>query len=113
MTLTSTHHRLAAITVASILFLLVTSVGTAAAGEYTMESNLKDIAGEMERWSQQCGTQALTPESQAKLSELLLETSKLLKQMAENNSSEMQTKHHEEVKEMKEKWDPFDTFRRM
>ena len=87
---------------------IVWFTGPATAGTMSMETNVDDLAGQMERWSKQCGNKPLTPEAQAKLSELLLETSKLLRQIAHNHSSDMQTQYHQKIMEMKTEWDPFD-----
>lgn len=95
----------------SLIFLLTLTASAvpATAQEYTMESNVNDIADQMERWAKECGAKPLTPEAQAKLSELLLETSRLLREIAANNSPEMQMQYHQEMTEVKKAWDPFDS----
>ena len=96
MIMRSANCRHATTALVYILISIAAFAGTVAADDYTMESNLNEIADQMARWSMQCGTKEMTPESQAKLSELLQETSKLLKQIAANTGSEMQQKHHQE-----------------
>ena len=81
-----------------------------AVADHTMQSNINEVADEMARWSKQCGANPLTPEAQAKLSELLIETSALLKQIAANTDQKMHDEHHRMVMKMKSEWDPFDTF---
>ena len=81
----------------------------AALADHDLQSNINMVAEEMERWSKQCGAKPLTPEAQAKLSELLIETSQLLKQIAVNTDANMQTEYHRKLETMKAEWDPFDT----
>lgn len=78
-----------------------------------MQTNLNDIADQMARWSKQAGTEKLTPDAQAKLSELLMEASLLLKDMASKSGSEMDMEHGKKIQMMKKTWDPFDTSDRM
>lgn len=105
----SAQRRRAATVTIVLVFTLMISVVSAAAGDYTMESNLNDIADQMERWSLTCGAKPLTPEAQTKLSELLLETSRLLKEIATNDSPDSQANYHQKMAEMKEEWNPFDS----
>lgn len=96
----------------SVLFMglaLLLWAGPALA-DHNMQSNVNMVAEEMERWSKQCGSKSLTPEAQAKLSELLYETSQLLKQIAANTDAKMHTEYHRKLETMKAEWDPFDTF---
>ena len=79
-----------------------------ALADHNLQSNIDMVAEEMARWSQQCGAKPLTPEAQAKLSELLLETSQLLKQIAANTDTKMHTEYHRKIETMKAEWDPFD-----
>ncbi len=88
---------------------LMFSSGPALA-DHDMQSNINMVAEEMARWSKQCGAKPLTPEAQAKLSELLTQTSELLKQIAANNDNKMQVEYHRKLETMKAEWDPFDTF---
>ena len=80
-----------------------------ARADHDMQSNINMVAEEMARWSKQCGAKPLTPEAQAKLSELLIETSQLLKQIAANTDKKMHDQYHRKVVDMKAEWDPFDT----
>ena len=90
----------------SLAVLLFT--GTALA-DHTMQSNIDMVAEEMARWSQQCGAKPLTPEAQAKLSELLMETSQLLRQIAANTDDKMYTEYNRKIETMKAEWNPFDS----
>ncbi len=81
-----------------------------ALADHDMQSNINMVADEMARWSKQCGAKPLTPEAQAKLSELLVETSRLLKQIAANTDTKMHTEYHRKLETMKTEWDPFDSF---
>ena len=87
--------------------------GTAIAGDQTMQTNLNEVADQLARWSKQSSTGKLTAEAQVKLSELLLETSQVLKEMTVKDSGEMQMMHHDKIQMMKKAWDPFDTADRM
>ncbi len=80
-----------------------------ALADHDLQSNINMVAEEMARWSKQCGAKPLTPEAQAKLSELLIETSELLKQIAANTDAKMHTVYHRKLETMKAEWDPFDT----
>ncbi len=96
---------LALIVMGTLIFLN----GHAMAAEKDVQDNINMVADEMERWSQQCGAKPLTPEAQTKLSELLLETSRLLKQIAANNDTQMQMTYKRKMEEMKTEWDPFNS----
>lgn len=87
--------------------------GPAPAGDDMMQTNLNAIADQMDRWSNQCSTNKLTPEAQAKLGELLAETSRLLKEMSGKSGAAMQAEHSTKIQMMKKDWDPFDTSDRM
>ena len=50
------------------------------AGDYTMQTNLKEMADQMSRWSKQSSAAKMTPEAQAELSRLLMEASRVLKE---------------------------------
>ena len=80
-----------------------------ASADHDMQSNINMVAEEMARWAKQCGAQPLTPEAQAKLSELLIETSRLLKEIAANDEPKMQMQYNREIAAMEEEWNPFDT----
>ena len=87
--------------------------GPALAGDYTMQTNLNEVADQLARWSKQSSTEKMTAEAQAELSKLLLETSRVLKEMAGKSSGEMDMDHHNKIEMMKKAWDPFDTADRM
>lgn len=87
--------------------------GSAPAGDDTMRTNLGEIADQLTRWSKQSGTGKLTPEAQMKLSELLMETSQMLKEMNMKDGDQMKMEHHNKIQMMKKAWDPFDTSDRM
>ena len=91
---------------ASLAVLIFTGPALA---DHTMESNIDMVAEEMARWSQQCGSKPLTPEAQAKLSELLMETSQLLRQIAAHTDNNMQTEYNRKIETMKAEWNPFDS----
>jgi uncharacterized protein YlxW (UPF0749 family) len=94
------------------LAMMTTSI-PALAGDDTMQTHLTDIADQMLRWSKQCSTETLTPEAQAKLGELLSETSQILKELAANSGAEMSMEHERKIQMMKNDWNPFDTSDRM
>ena len=95
---------------ALVTIMVVTLHASPVQADHNLESNINEVAEEMARWSKQCGAKPLTPEAQAKLSELLVETSRLLKQIAANNDAKMHTEYHRKLETMKTEWDPFDTF---
>lgn len=87
--------------------------GPAPAGDDMKQTNLNDIADQMSRWSKQCSTTKLTPDAQAKLSELLAETSQLLKEISGKSDAAMNAEHSTKIQMMKKSWAPFDTSDRM
>ncbi len=95
------------------LFAMMLCGGYALAEDQTMQTNLNEVADQLARWSKQSGTGKLTPEAQVKLSELLLETSQVLRDMAMKGGGEMQMEHHNKIQMMKKAWDPFDNADRM
>ena len=100
-----------------LFFIMVFTVmlygGIASAGEYTLQTNLTEVADQLARWSKQSGTGQLTPEAQQKLSELLMQASQLLREMTMKGDTDMQREQHDKLQMMKEAWDPFDTKDRM
>jgi hypothetical protein len=90
-------------------FALMTYSGPAPAADYSMQTNMNDIADQMARWSEQCRAMKMTPGSQEKLGELLLETSQMLHEMAGKSGSGMNVEHHTKIVEMEKEWDAFDT----
>ena len=107
------HHFNASIFALIAFLSVMLSGGLAFAGEYTMQTNLNDVADQLARWSKQSGTGNLTPEAQMKLSELLLEASQVLKEMTMKGDRDMQMEHHKKIQMMKKAWNPFDTADRM
>jgi hypothetical protein len=83
------------------------------AGDQTMQANLNAVADQLTKWSKQSGTGKMTPEAQMKLSELLLETSQILKEISMNKGDKMIMEHNKKIKMMEKAWDPFDTADRM
>lgn len=97
-----------------ITFLTVMFYGNLSlAGDQTMQTNLNEVADQLAKWSKQSGTGKMTPEAQVKLSELLLETSQMLKEISMNKGDEMKMEHYDKIEMMKKAWDPFDTADRM
>ena len=97
-----------------ITFLTVMLYGNLSlAGDQTMQTNLNAVADQLTKWSKQSGTGKMTPEAQMKLSELLLETSQILKEISMNKSDEMKMEHSDKIKMMEKAWEPFDTADRM
>ena len=95
-------------------FLTVMLYGTLSlAGEQTMKTNLDAVADQLTKWSKQSSTGKMTPEAQMKLSELLMETSEILKEISMNKGDEMKMEHHDKIEMMKKTWEPFDTSDRM
>ena len=104
------HRKKSASAVLLAVFTLLLFSGPAAAENSDMQANMTRVADQMARWSKQCGATPLTPEAQAKLSELLIETSQLLRQIAANQDPEMQMQFSRKLATMESAWDPFDTF---
>ena len=95
------------------IFAVMINSGPTVAGDDSMQTNLNEIADQMDRWSKQCSTTKMTPEAQQKLSELLAQASQLLKEMAAKSGAEMHGEHREKIMMMEKSWDPFDTSDRM
>ncbi len=95
------------------VFSLVVFNSPGNAGDYTMQSNLDSISQLMSIWSKQLSTGKMDPKAQEKLGELLSETSQLLQDLSSKSGSEMSMQHHNQIKQMKKEWDPFDTSGRM
>ncbi len=113
MNSTSVNYLKVSMLVIFTCFAVMIYSGPAPAGDYTMQTNLNEVADQMARWSKQCRTEKLTPESQAKLGELLLESSQMLKEMAAKSGGEMSMEHHNKIQMKKKAWNPFDTSDRM
>jgi hypothetical protein len=87
--------------------------GSANAGDYSMETNLNDMAQLMDKWSKELGTGKMTPEAQEKLGELLYLSSQVLRDYSAKSGAGMHTEHHNNIEKMKSEWDPFDSSGRM
>ena len=107
------HHFNASIFALIAFLSVMLSGGLAFAGEYTMQTNLNEVADQLARWSKPSSTGNLTPEAQMKLSELLMEASQLLREMTMKSDRDMQMEHHQKIQMMKKAWNPFDTSDRM
>lgn len=83
------------------------------AGDQTMQANLDSVADQLTKWSKQSATGKMTPEAQMKLSEMLLETSQILKEISMNKGDKMKMEHSNKIKMMEKAWEPFDTADRM
>ena len=83
------------------------------AGDQNMQTNLNAVADQLAKWSKQSGTGKMTPEAQMKLSELLQETSQILKEISMNKGDMMKMEHDNKIKMMEKAWEPFDTADRM
>lgn len=95
-------------------FLTVMLYGNLAlAGDQIVQTNLNAVADQLTKWSMQSGTGKMTPDAQMKLSELLRETSQMLKEISMNKGDEMKMEHHDKIEMMKKTWEPFDTSDRM
>ena len=110
---TTKNYRKLSMFVFIAIFTVMICGGPAIAGDQTMQTNLNEVADQLARWSKQSSNGKLTPEAQVKLSELLMETSQVLKEMTMKDSGEMQMMHHDKIQMMKKAWDPFDTADRM
>ena len=88
-------------------------VGSALAGDYNMQQNLGNLSELTSMWSKQLSSGKLTAEAQAKLAELLSQTSQVLRDMSEKSGGEMQMNYGMKIEEMKKAWDPFDTSDKM
>ena len=95
------------------LFIMMTYNGSANAGDYAMQSNLNDMAELMSKWSKQLSSGKMEPKAQEKLSELLSQTSQVLRDLSAKSGDDMNMEHHNKIEQMKKDWDPFDTSGRM
>lgn len=95
------------------IFSLVIFNSPSNAGDYSMQSNLESISQLMSIWSKQLSTGKMDPKAQEKLGELLSQTSQLLQDLSSKSGAEMNMQHHNQIKQMKKEWDPFDSSDRM
>ena len=94
-------------------FALMTLTGSALAGDSMMQQNCENLSELTGRWSNQLNSGKITPEAQAKLAELLAETSQILKEMSEKSGEQMHMENSVKIQQMKKAWDPFDTAGKM
>jgi hypothetical protein len=109
MNRTSINYLKVSVFVIFAFFTLMTYSGPAPAQDDSMQTNMNDIADQMEGWSKHCSTKKMTPETQEKLSKLLFETSQMLHEMAGKSGSGMYMEHHTKIQGMEKAWAPFDT----
>ena len=95
------------------IYPVLVSDGFAVAGDYTMQKNLTDIADLMSKWSKQLSTGDLDSNTQKKLSDIMFETSGVLRDMSMQGQGDMQMEYHNKIMEMEKAWDPFDTSDKM
>ncbi len=95
------------------VFALIVFTGSALAGDSMMQQNCKNLSDMTAKWSNQLNSGKITPEAQAKLAELLAETSQILQQMSENSGEQVHMENSVKIEQMKKAWDPFDTSGRM
>jgi cell division protein FtsB len=102
----------------SFLVLILTSalmvfVVSALAGDSMMQQNCKNLSELTSKWSTQLASGKITPEAQAKLAELLAETSQILQEMSEKSGEQMHMQNSVKIEGMQKAWDPFDTSGKM
>ena len=95
------------------IFSVLVFTGSVLAGDYGMQKNLNNLSELTSKWSKQLNSGKITPEAQAKLAELLSETSQVLQDMSEKSEAQMHMEHSMKIEKMKTEWDPFDTSDRM
>jgi hypothetical protein len=95
------------------IFSLVIFNSTGNAGDYSMQSNLDNMAELISIWSKQLSSGKMDAKAQEKLSELLSQTSQMLRDLSSKSGTDMHMQHHNNIKQMKKEWDPFDTTDRM
>ena len=87
--------------------------GSANAEDYTMQTNLNDMAELMSKWSKELSSGKIDQKAQEKLGELLSLTSQVLRDMSAKSGDDMNMEHHKQVQQMKKDWNPFDTSGKM
>ena len=110
-TLKSSSKKLPCFVIVSIFTLAIT--GSALAGDSMMQQNCKNLSELTGKWSDQLKSGKITPEAQAKLGELLAETSQILQEMGEKSGEQMHMQNSVKIQKMEKSWDPFDTSGRM
>ena len=95
------------------IFALTLFAGSVLAGDSMMQQNCKNLSDLTGKWSNQLASGKITPEAQAKLAELLAETSQILQEMSENSGEQMHMQNRMKIEKMTEEWNPFDTSGKM
>ena len=95
------------------IYAVMISGGYAMAEEFTMQTNLNDIAELMSKWSKHLSTGKLEPDAQGKLGEIISQVSQILRDMTMQGQGDMQMEYHNKIIEMEKAWDPFDTSDKM
>ena len=95
------------------LFALMIFTGSAVAGDNMMQQNCKNLSELTSKWSSQLKSGKITPEAQAKLAELLAETSQILHEMSEKSGEQMHMQNSVKIQKMEKEWKPFDTSDKM
>ena len=96
-----------------LIFALMIFTGSALAGDSMMQQNCKNLSELTSKWSNQLKSGKITPEAQAKLAELLAETSQILQEMSEKSGEQMHMQNSVKIEQMQKDWDPFDTSDKM
>lgn len=95
------------------IFAVMLYSGPARAGDYSMQSNLNDMAELISKWSKQLSSGKMDPKAQEKLSELLSHTSQVLRDLSAKSGSDMDMEHHKKIEMMQQEWNPFDNADKM
>ena len=95
------------------VFAWVILTGSVFAGNSMMQTNCKNLSELTAKWSNQLNNGKISPEAQAKLAELLAETSQILQAMSEKSGEQMHRENSVKIEQMKKDWDPFDTAGKM
>ena len=102
-----------------VMFIIITFFavmiynGSVLAGDPGMQKNLSNLSELTSMWSKSLNSGKMSPEAQAKLAELLSQTSQVLKELSEKSGGTMHMEHSMKIEGMKKAWDPFDTSGRM
>jgi hypothetical protein len=95
------------------IFALMIFTGFALADDSMMQKNCANLSELTAKWSNQLASGKITPEAQAKLAELLAETSQILQEMSEKSGEQMHIQNSVKIQKMEKEWKPFDTSDRM
>jgi len=91
------------------IFAVMIYNGSANAEDYTMQTNLNNMAELMSKWSKQLSSGKMEPKAQEQLGKLLSLTSQVLRDLSAKSRDDMNMEHHKKIQQMKKDWDPFDT----